>query len=353
MTIGLAAGLLMGAVQIQVQAQTQVQAQSEANTDTVISKPSADAQPNLSNLAFSNLKLQQGLSLIGVTGLQPSGLGRCEGELVFVSDKHDDRIFRIVLEQADKQQQTVPVTTYRELSKIPPPPTTKFSFWRQIKRTLVEAMGFAGGYDWEGITCDALGNAYLVSEYYFAVLKVSPEGRGQWITPSLHEQGVKAGAFQRDNAYLEGIVLWDEGLWLAVEREPRGLIQVPDANTAHFSIQAGPVLSDQGLPWDYTGLSVWQNQLYVLERNHHRVCVWRPVAQAAPDEMSRCYSFAYQHAQWGFESGPYGTAEGLLVEDQALWVITDNNGKPRLIPQGDQAGEPTDKRPILLQFAWP
>ena len=300
------------------------------------------------------LVLTQGYALTGIDGLQPSGLARCQGSLVFVSDKHDDRIFQVVLAQADAQQQTVPVTQFRTLKTIPAPPLSEFSVWQQSKRTLVEFIGLAGGYDWEGITCDAQGNAYLVSEYYFAVLKVSPDGHGQWVTPSLYAQGVAAGAFQRDNAYLEGIALWDEDIWLAVEREPRGLIQVSAAHTARFRVQSGPVLSEQELPWDYTGLSVWQNQLYVLERNHHRVCAAQPVAQVAADVMSPCYSFEHLPAQWGFESGPYGTAEGLVVEDHALWIITDNNGKARLNPPPSQtAADLPDTRPVLLQLAWP
>lgn len=284
----------------------------------------------------SPLTLVEAYSLDGVTGLHPSGLAKCGEDLLFVSDKHDHEIFQIVMASKDTTAQQIQVKPYVTIDSIPQPPSIQLDMVSTIERQLGEWLGFSGGYDWEGLACDEDGHFYLASEYYVAVLKVNAQGDAKWITPSFYQAGTAAGLFKKQNAFIEAITLYDNAIWLAAEREPRGIVKVPSDAPAEFIRQSGAELSDQQLPWDFTGLDSWNQQLYVLERNHDQVCL------LIDGQTEHCRSFAQVKSEWSFESDPYGTAEGLVVQGEDVWIIFDNNEKPR-------KGK-TDNRPILLKF---
>ena len=276
----------------------------------------------------------------GVDGLQPSGLAWCDNRLLFISDKHDSTIFELALKD-DHQTDALP---YLTLNEIPEPPDYDYPFTYSIKRTLHEWLGFGGGMDWEAIACNDKGELFLASEYYFSVLKVNKEGQAQWIIKDLYPLGNKAGVFTTNNAHIEGLTLNDKGMYLAVEREPRALVFYPKDSQSKPGISLQGHESAQGLSLDFSGLDWVNGKLLTLERNHYQVCE-REVPSYA---VIRCYGYrAVERSQkWGYETGIYGLAEGLVVAGEVLWIIIDNNGDYRL-------GNEEDNRPMLMKFENP
>ncbi len=78
------------------------------------------------------------------------------------------------------------------------------------------------------MSCDDAGNRYIVSEAHAAVLKVPPNGAPQWlaIAPQLVSEARDRGMLLHFNALFEGLAVSPQGdrLWLAAEREQRGLL---------------------------------------------------------------------------------------------------------------------------------
>lgn len=284
------------------------------------------------------LEFQAAYVIDGKENLQPSGLAVCDGKVVFVSDKHEGEIFQLAFDQGG----VATAETWKELHELPEPPKQAFGWWMSFKRFVSEVLGFSGGADWEGITCDHQGNLYLASEYYFSVLKVDQTGKKEWLIDGLYKTGHDKGLFQKDNAYIEGISIDEDGLLLAAEREPRGFISVNKGAAAVY-VQPGPQISEEGLPYDYAGLDVYQGKNIVLERNHYKVCDFSKAF-----ETKACYSFksVAMSSDWGYDTGKYGLAEGLAIDGESLWIIVDNNGDAR-------KSNPDDHRSTIFRFRNP
>lgn len=275
------------------------------------------------------------------TNLQPSGLDVCDGKLLFVSDKHDHAIFELLLEPDIARTKT-----FLDLRNIPEPPKSSFPVNERLTRKAGELSGYSGGFDWEGLTCDKQGNFYLVSEYFFAVLKVTSDGHSKWVSPSFYNEGRAKGLFEKMNAYGEGITIVEDKIVVAIEREPRGLIQIKDEQIQRIQVESGAVYSEPGLSFDYAGMDVWNNQVYLLERNHLKLCPAVDLGSDSSSSALKCFHYRSTHEQWGFDSPPYGTAEGLAIDGDTIWLIFDNNQKGRLV-------DPNDRRPVLLSLTFP
>lgn len=292
-------------------------------------------------LGQTPLVLQDAYIFSGPLGLEPSGLAACNGRLLFVSDKHEDTIFELKTPEGGG---VVAPTPFLKLKDIPEPPPQDYPVSANMKRFIAELLGLAGGMDWEGIACDSDGNMYLASEYNFSVLKVSPAGVMEWVVDGLYAFGVKEGLFGVDNAFLEGIEIREGEIVVAVERDPRALIKVQDQEPVdvHHPVSAGK--DGDGLSFDFTGLSVWNGRLFALGRNHYEVC------ELEWENFTVQHCATYRHVErsgeYGYQTGPYGLAEGLSVNDDSVWVILDNNGDARL-------AQPEDVRAQAFRFANP
>jgi hypothetical protein len=295
----------------------------------------------LNSAIAQELLLESAYLINGVHSLEPSGLAECQGKLLFVSDKHDEKIFELLL----SENNTATAQGYLDLGFIPTPPPQNFSRWLKVKRFITELIGISGGYDWEGITCNDTGDFYLASEYYFSVLKVGADGSNQWIGKNIYQQANKLGFFIEDNAYIEGITLTSNSeIILAIEREPRGIISIlSDDDTIKTKVQSEKILADDGLPLDLTGLESNAGKIFALERNRYRVC---ELTEAYTERQ--CYSFKdiAKSPQWGYSSDKYGSAEGLAIDKNFIWVLQDNNGNTR---RSDQ----NDNRATLFKFVKP
>lgn len=285
----------------------------------------------------------------GMKGGNLSGLAWCGDALWAVSDREDSLLYR--LDASDRVWQGE-----AERFEAPPAPNTGLP-WGMRMRTLLSGLVRGGQMDFEGLSCDSLGNRYLASEAHAAVLRVSPAGIAEWLPlpDALVRQARASGMLLDFNAMFEGIAVDPEAnrLWLAAERGRRGLL-VMHRNQSSWQCTGGcvllaeggrepppPALGDQPLPRSFSGLSFLNDKLFTLEPNAHQVCRRSP----ASGEVERCWSYAGTAlAEARRYDTPFGNAEALSLDEQGAWIGVDNNAQTR------RDGE---KRPIVWRFAAP
>lgn len=298
----------------------------------------------------AELRLQVALPVEGMAGGNLSGLARCaDGRFWAVSDREDTRLYR--LEPGPRAWQAA-----GEVLRAPPAPPSGLPWaLRSGSRLLTPLRG--GALDFEGLACDAAGARYLLSESQLAVLRVPPVGAPQWLAlpPDWVAAARERGLLRRFNALLEGLALTPDGsrLWLAAEREGRGLIALRRTGEG-WQCAAGCVLlaeqakgrhplagAEQRQALDFAALSWHAGKLYSLERLEHRLCR----RDADSGAVERCWSFAAATlAPERRYASRYGLAEALWLDEQGAWIGLDNGGK------ANAAGE---RRPLILQFAAP
>jgi hypothetical protein len=214
-----------------------------------------------------------------------------------------------------------------------------------------------GKLDFEGMSCDAQGNRYLVSETRAAVLQISSNGNAQWLNlpTGLLRQARASGMLLHFNQGFEGIAIDPAGerLWLAAEQRRRGLA-VLHRNGSSWRCTGGCVLTSESgdevspealggqlAPRDFSGLAYFEEKLFTLERQAHRICR-RTLSDGAVDI---CWSFAVEalSAPRRYASN-YGMAEALWIDKDGAWIGVDN---------GSQTRADGEERPIVWRFAAP
>ncbi|WP_136332743.1 DNA topoisomerase IV subunit B [Pseudomonas aeruginosa] len=290
----------------------------------------------------------------GMRGGNLSGLAWCGGALWTVSDRDDDRLYRL---QPSAEGSDQPWQAEAESFIAPTPPDSGLP-WGMSTRVWLSGLVRGGNLDFEGIACDAAGNRYLVSEAHAAVLQLPVSGTPNWLRlpPGLLPQARASGMLMNFNALFEGIAVDPEGkrLWLAAERERRGLLVAHRDNSAWRCEGSCVLLAEGGkiepppelgsarkLPKDFSDLAFYRGKLFTLERLAHQICR-RDLAQA---KVERCWSFASAvlAPERRYEL-PYGVAEALSLDDKGAWLGIDN---------GDHARADGDVRPFVLRFAAP
>ncbi|MGH8379601.1 esterase-like activity of phytase family protein [Pseudomonas sp.] len=286
----------------------------------------------------------------GMRGGNLSGLALCKGELWTVSDRDDDLVYRLDTKAPVWQAESVPMA-------VPPVPESGLP-WGIRSRTWAVGQVRGGDLDFEGISCDAAGNRYLVSEAHAGVLKVPVVGEPNWlkIDPSMVRQARASGMLLHFNALFEGLAVSPAGdrIWLAAERERRGLLLINRQQTV-WNCGGGCVLLSEGgvemqppqmpgaraLPRDFADLALFNDKLFTLERNAHRICR----RDAATAKVERCWSYAEGGlTEPRLYAQSFGLAEALVIDAEGAWIGLDNNGATR------KDGE---SRPIVWRFAAP
>ncbi len=307
------------------------------------------AQPPEELQQFEELQLLAEQPVEGMPGGNLSGLAWCGDALWALSDREDDRLYRLTADAGVLRAEA-------EVFQAPAPPGSALP-WGVRTRTWVASLVRGGALDFEALSCDAQGNRYLLSEAYAGVLQVSPAGTGSWLNlpPGLVRQARASGMLLHFNALLEGIAVDPAGerLWLAAERERRGLLLLHNQQStwrciggcvllAEGDTEAAPAqLGSQPKARDFSDVALFQNRLFTLERQAHRICRRKPET----GEVEHCWSFAREALMDARRySQPYGVAEGLWIDAQGAWIGVDNGGKVR----GDGEG-----RPIVWRFAAP
>ncbi|HSX88812.1 MAG TPA: esterase-like activity of phytase family protein [Pseudomonas sp.] len=299
--------------------------------------------------APAELKLLGEHPVEGIVGGNLSGLAWCGDALWAVSDRDDDRVYRLDAREPVWRAEA-------EAFVVPPAPQAALP-WGLRMRSWISGAARGGELDFEGLSCDALGNRYLVSESQAAVLLLPMAGAPQWLTlpDGLVRQARASGMLLHFNSLFEGIAVDAEGarLWLAAEAQRRGLL-VLHKQRSSWRCTGGCVLqseggsepspaqlSDESAPVDYSGLAFFAEKLFTLERQAHRICRRKP----SSGEVERCWSFAAEALTAERRYPPsHGMAEALWIDAEGAWIGVDNGGFERA--DGEQ-------RPIIWRFAAP
>ncbi|WP_434673400.1 esterase-like activity of phytase family protein [Pseudomonas sp. R1-15] len=297
------------------------------------------------------LKLLSEHVVDGMRGGNLSGLALCGNEMWTVSDRDDDRIYR--LQPSDTrawQAEAVGI-------EVPAVPENDLP-WGLQSRTWAASFVRGGELDYEGISCDSAGQRYVVSESHAAVLRISQAGEASWlkISPTMLRQARGSGMLLHFNALFEGVAVNPAGdqLWLAAERERRGLVLLKrqqtvwdcDGNCVLLS-EAGQEMQPAQFPKakavsrDFADLSLFNGKMFTLERNAYQICRRDP--QTA--KVERCWSFAGEALQENRRyPQPFGLVEALIVDADGAWIGVDNN---------DGARADGEQRPVIWRFAAP
>jgi len=310
--------------------------------------PAFAAQP-VAQKPLPELRLLSEHAVDDMIGGNLSGLASCNGTLWTVSDRDDTLLYSL----------DTSATVWKaraQVLEIPPIPDSGLS---ATLRGMAKAAALirGGDLDFEGVSCDAAGNRYLVSEGYATVLKVPVNGPPSWLElpKKLVQEAQSAGMLQHFNAIFEGIAISPAGdqIWLAAEREKRGLLTAKLGKdgwacgaSCILRVESGndvlpPQLGGKSVAKDFSDISLYKGKLYSLERAAYRIC--RRSLETGQLEM--CWSFAKEALQPNrLYDQKYGLTEALIVDDTGAWVGTDNNFGARA------DGE---KRPIVWRFAAP
>jgi len=299
---------------------------------------------------WPELKLTSEHPIDGMRGGNLSGLALCRGALWGVSDRDDDRIYRL-----DQQSG---VWRAQPLTFTPPPVPDSGLPWGLKSRNWAVSYVRGGELDYEGITCDQAGNIYLVSEAHAAVLQVPVEGEPNWlkIDTAMIRQARASGMLLHFNALFEGLAINPDGdrLWLAAERERRGLVKIERQQSVWTCGRSCVLLSEAGvemqpaqmpharaLSRDFADLAWFEGKLFTLERNAYRICR----RDAESGKVEHCWSFAADALvpERRYDQ-PFGLAEALVLDAKGAWIGLDNNN-------GDRAD--SESRPIVWRFAAP
>ncbi|MEJ5060054.1 MULTISPECIES: esterase-like activity of phytase family protein [unclassified Pseudomonas] len=296
------------------------------------------------------LRLLSEHAVDGMRGGNLSGLAQCGKELWTVSDRDDDQIYRLDTRGGIWRAEAVGIGA-------PPVPASGLP-WGLRSRAWLAAFVRGGDLDFEGITCDSAGNRYVVSESHAAVLQIPSTGPATWlkISPIMVREARASGMLLHFNALFEGLAINPAGdqLWLAAERERRGLISIKRKQTVWDCDGGCVLLSEAGVEMqppqfpkakavsrDFADLSLFNGKLFTLERNAFEIC--RRDAMTA--KVERCWSFADEALQENRRyPQPYGLAEALVVDAEGAWIGIDNN---------DGARADGEQRPIVWRFAAP
>jgi len=285
-----------------------------------------------------------------MSGGNLSGMAWCGDALWAVSDREDDVLYR--LDTSVSPWQAEP-----ERFEAGPPPNSGLP-WGMRMRAWLSGHVRGGHLDFEGLSCDALGNRYVVSEAHAAVLQLPVSGTPDWlkIDSAMVRQARASGMLLNFNALFEGVAVNPAGdrLWLAGERERRGLVAIERQQSvwacgprcvlfseAGVEMQPPQIPDARPVSRDFADLAWFDGKLFTLERNAYRICR----RDADSGQVERCWSFA---ADALTEPRRYdqlfGVAEALVVDAEGAWIGLDNN-------EGARADG--ERRPIVWRFAAP
>jgi hypothetical protein len=264
------------------------------------------------------------LNLPGGRRFDASGLLlKPSGELLTVNDK-EPGLFRVEFPKDGNSANLVPESDC-------------FSA-KQLEKFRGEKIG---PYDCEGLAMDDQGRIYLCEESSRWVLRCDP-GTKTVQRLAIDWTPVKKYFSPLDsNASFEGIAFGAGRLYVANERQ-MGRILVVDPGTLRviddFAVRP---LGSTARDTHYSDLCWFDGSLYVLLRESR--CVLRvpgPGHQVTAEysfrEMERDREVIYNSAY------PTGCMEGLAVDLDHFWLVTDNNGAGRV-------KYPRDTRPTLFR----
>ncbi|WP_143735603.1 esterase-like activity of phytase family protein [Microbulbifer mangrovi] len=273
-------------------------------------------------------------------GLDVSGLSFCNGDLLAVSDKSSERIYRLSPKPGNNRVQLAP---WADFSRPPLPDDQPVT----VKARALHYASKPLSMDFEGITCDDTG-IYLLSERHNRIARFDRRGNaGLWLPVRWSESARARGFLQLFNAESEGLVKVAGDFWVALERDPRGLLKLAAGDRVgkrFYPVPPVPGLDFRGRSEDLTALAFYDGALFTLERNAFAVC--RRDVDTLEAEWCIQYRDIEEGEQYVYRETRFGKGEGLAVSRDGIFVVLDNNGVTRV-------AAPQDSRGLLLQLAFP
>jgi hypothetical protein len=198
-------------------------------------------------------------------------------------------------------------------------------------------------FDFEGLARDERGRIYACGEADRWVFRFDPT------TTNVDRLEIDWSPVRKyfssdQNASFEGIAVGGGKLWLANERERARVIEV-DSETLKIVADFAPQPSFWALVTHYSDICWFEGHLFLLLRHHRVILEIDPATRQVLAEynymdMEEAPEHRYLRAY------PTGTMEGLAVDKEYFWLLSDNNGFAR---QQDSA----DRRPTLFKCKRP
>src|SRR3954470_5982150 len=196
--------------------------------------------------------------------------------------------------------------------------------WPQMTKYIVRKNG---RFDLEGIARDEQGRIYASEEANRWVFRWDPL-KNNVERLEIDWAPVKKYFVGGENASFEGIAVGGGKLWVANERDRARVIEV-DLNTLKVVGDFAPQPSTWSLVLHYSDLCWFKGHLFVLLRHHQVILEVDPATRDVLGEYNfHAIEDAPQHAY--HKAYPTGTMEGLTVDDNYFWLVTDNNGMPHV-----------------------
>lgn len=200
-------------------------------------------------------------------------------------------------------------------------------------------------YDVEGLARDDAGRIYVSEEANRWVLRFAPDG-SRMERLAIDWSPVTRFFDPKDwNASLEGVAVIGRTLFVANERSLPRIVRVDlDSQkvVGDFSPTFHVPLVNEA---HYSDLSTWRGNLFVLVRSRAQILEVDPATEQVVAEYDA--SFAEKDPAFAYITR-YGTGnlEGLAIDADGFWLVTDNNGLGR-------QQHPDDPRPTLFFCPWP
>jgi hypothetical protein len=198
-------------------------------------------------------------------------------------------------------------------------------------------------WDCEGIARDRQGRLYLSDEVNRWILRCAPGAPAAERLPIDWSPVSEFFSAIDPNASFEGIAIGGDRLFVANERSSSVIIVVDLATLKvreHFVVYP---TSPSLLGTHYSDLCWWDGHLWVLLR-HDRV-----VLEVDPRRHTILAEYDYRALEddLGYRKRlPTGIMEGLWVDNDFIWLLTDNNNL-------GLAKAPSDTRPTLVKCRRP
>ena len=248
-----------------------------------------------------------------------------DGSLITIGNTHAATPYRIDFGPDFREAKLVALTNYFPSNAI-----------------AVITEGRSGRLDCEGLAMDPQGRLYLCGERERWILRSDSAGRVEKL-PIDWKPVQKYFSTVDPNASFEGIAIGNGHLYVANERNSPVIIDV-DLNS--LKVKRDFVVyphKSSLLGLHYSDLCWFENKLWVLCRQHYVVLKVDPASLQVLAE----YDYRELENRLSYRTGlPLGIMEGLALDSEYIWLVTDNNGD-------DRKGAPGDKRPTLLKCRRP
>jgi len=200
-----------------------------------------------------------------------------------------------------------------------------------------------GRFDFEGLARDDRGRIYVCEEADRWILRWDPATKIVERLP-IDWSSVRQYFSADRNSSFEGIAIGGGRLWVANERDRARIIEV-DLETLKVVSDFAVSPSTFGFFLHYSDLAWHDDKLFILLRHDRLILQIDPKSHRVEAEYNfEAIEEAPEHQY--FKTYPTGAMEGLAIDKDYFWLVTDNNGQAR-------RQDPRDTRPTLFRCPRP